>query len=222
MTEGFTADQPNQVVEGKDIRGTLRVRAPGVVVRNCRITGDGDGVGIDVTDGGTAVIEDTEVSGFANGISHSNWTARRVDIHSLTADGVKLGSNVLLEDSWIHDLTPDSDAHADGGQVQSGIENTVVRNSAIVVGGANAALFISPSLGPSSKGPLLIENNYLEGGNFTIQVVDGNHGEYFIDDISVVGNSFGPEHRYGTHRVNVPVTWEGNSVSETGEELPLE
>ena len=213
---GLTITTPGQVIDGLDIAGPVEVRAPGVLIRNSRIRGSGSGHGIYVRDG-SVTVEDTEISGFANGISHSNWTARRVDIHSMTADGVKLGSNVLLEDSWIHDLTPAPRAHADGGQVQSGVTDTVVRRNSIEVGSADAALFIAPSLGPSSAGPLILQQNYLDGGTFTVQIVDGDYGAFFIDDIRFRDNSFGEQHRYGTHRLNVPVSWSGNTMFGSGE-----
>ncbi|MCH9815906.1 MAG: hypothetical protein K0U64_05555 [Actinomycetia bacterium] len=219
-SSGFTVTTANQVIDGLDVQGSIQVDAPGVIIRNSRITGNGTGNGIRVLSG-DVTIEDTEIANFANGIAYSNWTARRVNVHSMTSDGVKLGSNVLLEDSWIHDLNPDSDAHADGGQVQTGVRNTIIRNNTISIGEGNSALFIAPSQGPNSPGPVIIEGNHLDGGNFTIQVVDGNHGEYFIDDIQVLNNTWGTDNRYGTHRTNVPVTWSGNTDYATGQAIPL-
>ena len=60
--------------------------------------------------------------------------------------------------------------------MQDGITNLVVRHNTIDVGvgaGVNSALFICPTFGPSTAGPILIENNYLSGGGYTIFVVDG-------------------------------------------------
>ena len=68
-----------------------------------------------------ALIEDVEIDGMGSasldsGISGGGWTARRVDIHGMS-DGVKLDSNVKLEDSYIHDLWTTAPApHSDGAQ----------------------------------------------------------------------------------------------------------
>ena len=79
---------------------------------------------------------------------------------------------------------------------------------------ANAALFIAPDLGPSSPGPLLIENNYLNGGNFTVYIVDGNNGQYFLGNITLRNNTFGRGAKYGATRINVPVTMTNNTYTD--------
>ena len=71
----------------------------------------------------------------------------------------------------------------------------VVRNNVInMVSGrevGNAALFIAPDLGPSSPGPVTITGNWLDGGNYTLFCVDGNNGQYFVDNITITDNRFG-------------------------------
>ena len=118
-SDEILADEPNQIIEGLVISGSVTVDAPGVVIRNSRISGAGP-YGIRVLSG-SATISDTEISGFDNGVAGDNWTGYRLNIHSMMDDGVKLGSNVTLQDSWIHDLTPSPDAHADGAQMQAGV-----------------------------------------------------------------------------------------------------
>ena len=206
----------NTVIDGLDISGSVEVRASGVVIRNSRIRGTGS-YGLYVRSG-SATITDSEISGgFENAIGYDNWTAIRVNIFGVGGDGVKLGSNTRLEDSWVHDLQPFSGAHADGAQLQAGETNIVVRHNTIDLAttpNANAALFIAPDLGPSSPGPLLIENNYLNGGNFTVYIVDGNNGQYYLDNITLRNNTFGRSHSYGALNVNVPVTLTNNTYTD--------
>ncbi len=207
----LTVTTPNQVIDGLDISGAVTINASGVVIRNSRIHGSGSGDGVRVVSG-SVTVQDSEIYGFENGIGYSNWTALRVNIHGTTGDGVKLGSNTTLQDSWIHDLTPAAGAHSDGGQMQSGVTNLVVRHNRIDLANSastNSALFLAPDLGPSTVGPVLVEKNYLSGGNFTVFVVDGNNGQYIVQNITVRDNTFG-DSSYGSARVNVPVTWSGN------------
>lgn len=210
----LTLTTPGQVVSGLDITGGVTVAAPNVVIKNSKVHGSGSGDGIRVLSG-NVTVQDSEIYGFENAIGYDNWTALRVNIHGDTGDGVKLGSNTTLQDSWIHDLTPAAGAHSDGGQMQSGVTNLVVRHNTIDMastGNANSALFMAPDLGPSTSGPVLVENNYLSGGNYTVYVVDGNNGQYYVSNITVRNNVFGSS-GFGPADVNVPVTWSGNTLA---------
>ena len=170
------------------------------------------------------VIEDTEITGGQNGIQFANWTCRRCNIHGQSQDGVKLGSNVLLEDSWIHDLAPESGAHADAAQMQNGVSNLVVRRNTLDSRGVgeagaphmgNAALFVAPSLGPNSDGPVLLENNLLAGGNFTLHFSDGNYGQYHQRGVTIRGNRWKRgTFRYGPVRVNDACAWTDNAFED--------
>lgn len=200
----------NAVIDAKDITGGVLIKAPGVVIKRSKIHGTGS-YGVQVLSGSVR-LEDSEIYGFENGIAFDNWTALRVDIHNVTDDATKLGDNVTLQDSWIHGLTPSAGAHADGGQMQSGVVNLVVRHNRIDVGAAgNAALFLAPDLGPSTNGPVTVADNILGGGNYTLFCVDGNNGQYYVKNISITGNRFMPVVGYGAARVNVPVTWSNNT-----------
>ena len=206
------------VIDSKNVTGSLIIRAKNVVIRNSKIHDDPSAVaGIYVDDAGSATITDSEIYNFQVAITYANWTAIRVNIHDITFDGMKASSNVRLQNSWVHDPRPSSDAHWDGVQVQDGVTNTVITGNNIDASGdANSALFLCPDLGPSTIGPLTITGNWLNGGNYTVYVLDGANGKYFISNISVTNNRFGHAGRYGPTDVNVPVTWSGNVWDDTG------
>jgi len=210
------------VIDGKDVSSALRIEAKNVVIRNSKIHGS-DAIGIDTTDSGGLTISDSEVYDFETGLVYSNFTAVRLDLHDLSYDGVKLSSNATVRDSWIHAPKPTPDAHWDGIQVQNGVVNTLIQGNNIDPSGAdtNSALFLCPDLGPTTAGPLTVTGNWLNGGNFTVNVLDGNNGQYFIRDIRVTNNRFGPDHKYGYSNVNVPITQSGNVVDATGAPLAL-
>ena len=213
---------PNEVVDGLDISGSVSVAAPGVVIKNSRIHGSAT-YGILVSSG-SVTIADTELYGSENAIAGDGWVAIRVNIHGVSEDGVKLGDNVTLQDSWIHDVTPSSGAHSDGGQMQSGVRNLVVKHNVIDMSSApsaNSALFLAPDLGPSSSGPVTIDGNWLDGGNYTLFCVDGNNGQYLVQNISITNNRFGRAGGYGPSRINVAVVQSGNVWSDTGVSLTL-
>lgn len=214
----MTVTQAGTVIDGKNITGQVLVKAKDVVIKNSRITGT-DFWGVLTSNGGTVTIQDSEIIGFSNAIGFDNWTAIRVEVRGQRQDGVKFGTNSLLQDSWIHDLNPESGAHSDGGQLQSGETNVTIRHNTIDLGttkNANAALFLAPDLGPTTNGPLVVENNKLNGGNYVVYCVDGNNGQYFVRDIRFTGNRFGDKFTYGRSNVNVPITQSGNVIDSTG------
>lgn len=206
---GLTVTTAGTVLDSLDISGTVVIDAPDVTIRNSRIVGD-QVYGVQVVSG-SVTITDSEIAGFENAIAGGGWTAHRLDIHSVTGDGVKVGSDVTLDTSWIHDLDPAPGAHADGVQMQSGVVNLVITGNTIDVGpDANSAIFLAPDLGPSTAGPVTVNGNWLDGGGYSLFCVDGASGRYFVDDISITNNRFGSQSRYGPVRINVPVTMSGN------------
>lgn len=220
-SESVTITQPDTVIDGLDITGSVTIRAENVVVRNSRITGPGY-YGVQVQSG-SVTISDSEIRGFHNAIAVvdvGRWTGSRLNIHSVTEDGLKMGSDSLLEDSWLHDFSPEPGAHADGIQISDAASNVTIRNNNIDIGVGperNAAIFIKPELGTKKVGRgMLIEGNYLSGGGYTLYALQTSRR---IDDITIRDNTFSGKYGYGTHSVDTPVTWEDNTVA--GAPLPL-
>jgi hypothetical protein len=221
-TGSMTVTTAGAVIDAKLVTGTITIAAPNVVIERTKFVGTGQSYAVYVQSG-SVTVQDCDVSGDYTGaaIAFDNWTMLRCDLHSLTNDGVKLGNHVLLQDTWMHNWATGPGAHADGGQVQNGISGTVVRHNSIDLPGANSALFIAPDLGPSSSGPLTIENNLLGGGGYTLFDVDGNSGQYYIGNISITGNRFLRDSTWGPVRNNVPVTWQKNVWNDTGGAISL-
>jgi hypothetical protein len=212
---GMTITQAGTVIDGADISGGVTVNAANVVIRRSKINGTGI-AGVYVQSG-NLTLEDTTITGFDTSVGGDNYTATRVEVTKGFSDGFKIGDNVTVQDSWCHDMTPSPGAHADCGQIQAGIRNVVIRRNWFDVAdvNGNAALFMAPDLGPSAPGPLLVENNVLGGGNFTLQCVDGDNGRYFITGITIRNNQFLRNSTYGPMRVNVPATVTGNIYRDT-------
>jgi hypothetical protein len=142
-----------------------------------------------------------------------------VDVNAMTGDGVKLGSNVTLENSWIHDNKPAPGSHFDGAQMFTGVTDlAVVDNRILVDDKSTSAIFLAPDLGPSTNGPVRVERNWLAGGQYTMYCVDGSDGKYVVKNITVADNTFEPTAATGQPvNVNVPVDWRNNTIAGTGE-----
>lgn len=130
-------------------------------------------------------IIDSELDGLGfadndSAVAGRNYTLTRVNIHG-TSDGVKLGSNVTIQESYIHDLAIFPGSHNDG--IQSlGSDNVVIRrNTVIVPQGATSAIMLSTE-SASSMRDIKIDNNLLGGGTYTVY---GGY-QHGVDDLSRV------------------------------------
>ncbi|MCZ7525046.1 MAG: right-handed parallel beta-helix repeat-containing protein [Acidimicrobiia bacterium] len=212
----LTISTPGAVIENVDVNGAITVHAPNVTIRNFRASN------IVQEGAGGMVLEDGEVHGFndpgfgGDGIVWADFTARRVDVHHVH-DGFKAHGDVLIESTWVHDLNarrgPGAGAggysHNDCVQVSSG-SNIVLRNSRFERCGLNAAVFIDADQGPIDN--VLVENNFIDGGGFTLYSIRSRSAPWFGVPTNVVirNNTFGNDHLFDYATISGNVVWEGN------------
>ncbi len=210
------------VIENLELRGTLRIEAEDVVVRNVWVYTTAQWTVYVAS--GSATLERMEIGHpdiiGERGIGGSNLRASGLDIHSVE-DGIKLGSNAHYTNVYVHDLDsagdkPHFDAvQADGGAMGASVTDSVL-SSIGPRGIGNAAVFLKTDLGPIAD--ITIANSYLEGGNYMNSVRDGGNG----DPTGVVfrDNRVGETFRYGVTRFNGEVVWAGNVWDTSG--VPVE
>ena len=206
------------------ITGMVRVQAPAQVVtfRNFTIDARGASYGLQNCYGVTScsqrvVLEDGAVFNTSSAPllarTSTSFRATRLDLYDSDGDAVKvLGSNIVVERSWFHDLGRGVDAHADGIQSQTAAANVVVRSNNCDMPvrewtpedpyNSNACW-----LGPAAN--VRIEGNWLNGGNYTIYCGPGIH---------LVNNRFGRDYRFGPI-AGVCSTNSGNVWDDTGAPL---
>lgn len=187
------------IVEGLDIQGEVQVLADDVTIRKCRIT-SGDFYPIRYFDNGNKglLVEDVEIAGTSAdvtaGLSFSNYTARRVNVHG-SADGFKADENVLIEDSWVHDLGNYPGQHNDG--VQSTVGHAVVIRHNRIEGASNACVQTGDENGTTND--LLIQCNWLSGGGYSLNIRGKN-----ITGVKVLRNRFKGDWAYGPWTIDDP------------------
>jgi hypothetical protein len=170
----YTISTPGAVVENKIFSRQVVIAADNVTIRNCLREGTVDYWGFLVNAGVTGtLIENVEIDGKNSssidaGIGgNGGWTGRRLNIHG-TNDGVKLDSDILLEDSYIHDLAVNnSGAHQDGMQSMGGSNVTIRHNriKARVGANQNAGVFLATDFSPLDN--YKTENNWISGGGYS-------------------------------------------------------
>jgi hypothetical protein len=189
-----------------------------VTIRNFTHDATGDIYAFRVNGTGRGLIlEDGEIFGMSSAaVLGPSFTARRLNIHDSGNDAFKpqpSGSantgDVLVESCYLHVLGTEDDAHGDGCQIQAthtydlifrGNNFDLPRD--ILPGSVHTSCFIVDEAAGSS-GSILIQHNWLNGGQATIYAGVPNN-------ISVIENRFGRD--YGTGLVSIgPVeTWTGN------------
>jgi hypothetical protein len=236
--ESLVPDQPSpRIVTSSDGQVIEDVHTTGVVVvhddvtiRNFRITRDdpdqwfaiallahsdtGADVAGTVIEDGQIVTRDTEGRPLASGgtaVNGSNLTVRRLDI-SYVENGVAC-SDCLVEDNFIHDLIETDVTHNDGFQAGKG-ENIIIRHNTILLPGQQtSSVILGTSAGPIDN--VLIEQNLLDGGAYTIFSRDSGNGP--PTNVTIKDNFFGRNYLYGVLSDDGPVAWENNVWADTGE-----
>jgi len=220
-----TISTANAVLDSLDISGSIIIAAANVVIKRCRIDAGGDAYCVEV-DSGNVTIQDCEMTNFAgSAVRWSDYVALRCDVHSFSGDGFKGSDNTTLQDSWIHDFQPAPTAHADGIQTESGATDLVIQHNTIdaAVAGTNSAIFLKNDLGTGdTPGPVLIDNNLISGGNYTLYAIPGGSG-FLMEGITVTNNHFvRGSAQYGAVDVAMTIdTWSGNVYSDNGEVITL-
>jgi hypothetical protein len=155
------------VIDGVDAPSIV-VNAPNVTIKNSRIHGRNTWLVQSKSTG--LVIQDSELDGEGannTAVGSSNFTLRRVDITG-SENGMDVGgSNVTVEDSYIHDLTTANGAHTDGAQIGEGAHDLVFRHNTIrpnpdAVWRSTSAIIMWDEDGTQNT-RVWIENNLLDG-----------------------------------------------------------
>ncbi len=161
------------VIDGKLITKPLVIAASAsnVTIKNSRIAAQGFWLVLNDAGAKNLQIIDTEMDGRGNtsndaAVAGRNYTLTRVNIHS-TVDGLKLGDNVTVQDSYIHDLVVSGDSHNDGMQ-SLGSNDVLIRHNTIIAPKASTSAIILSTGSADSMRRITIDNNLLGGGAYTV------------------------------------------------------
>jgi hypothetical protein len=207
---GFTITQNGAVYENLDVNGTIHINADNVTLRNFRLSGGGH-YGIQIESGHSGIlIEDGEITGSfqSAGILGVGFTGRRLYIHGMNCDAMKVqgsGGPTLVEYSYVTDM---SGSHLDGNHTRGGTNITFRYNNLDLVG-QNATLYNELVITN-----MVIENNWLDGGTYTVYCPYALNGS----TIYVRNNLFGRSYLYGTHAGNC-AEWSNNRWEDTGGQI---
>ena len=213
------------VLEDVDFTGRVHVRVDNLTLRNFKIDAAGANYGLyneqftsNISSG--LVAEDGEIVNASSSlVLGSNMTLRRLYLHESDADAIKAWSNSTVEGCYVTRLGRAVGAHADGVQQVTGSDcvyrgnNFDMPKDAPAPYKSNAAFIIQTGNGPIDN--VLIEGNWMNGGNFTVYVTDKGNGHGLPTNVRVRNNRFGRDFGFGIQQGGG--TWTGNVWDDTGE-----
>jgi hypothetical protein len=181
--------QDGTVLDGKDIKGDVDIQAQNVVLKNCRVVVSGSYWGIIIRSGSLTVTDCEIYGGGDSGQGIFNpyqrpLTVKRCDISGF-ADGI-MSDVGLVEDNYIHDLQGGPGSHHDGFQNGGGGPLTIRHNTILNPHGETSAIALFQDFGVPHD--VLIENNLLGGGGYTVYGGAGSKGT--ATNIKVLNNQF--------------------------------
>jgi hypothetical protein len=180
-------DKPNTVIDAKEIRGIVWVRASNVVIKRSLITGrhTSTDLALVMVQSGSVRIEDTEMyakspNAHIRGIIGSNFTLLRTDVHNVIDQMVITGDNVTVQSSWLHgNLHYKSDpnyggtpSHDDNAQISIGNNIKFLGNT--MEGSHSASLMVTQDRGPVRN--LQFIGNYVANGGCGLNLAEKKHG----------------------------------------------
>jgi hypothetical protein len=228
-----TYSTAGQVIVGKDFHGFVKVRGHNITFKDCVFRGraiTGNGWLLDTGGASNIVVEDSEFSpsvpeSGVNDMWAEGVSVYRSNIHG-GVDGLQGGQNILVQDSWIHDMTwfahdvnqNNGPTHNDGVQGfwdRSGI--TLLHNN----------IDLSNTNDPNANlqdgaSNVRVEGNWLNGGGC---ILNFHHKDSTtLTNIWIVNNRFGRSTKF-----NCPILIStktvlnqnsGNVWDDTGKPIP--
>ena len=204
-TPSRTVTADGTVIDGEKITGGLVIAAKNVTVRNSWIlesAGGANGSGvIRIAPGASATIVRTTLDG-SNATHTGIWyegaslVARGNNIHGVN-DGIFVwdADNFVIEDNYLHDFTTEAgNGHVDGFQTEGASHGIIRHNVFDVAQDQTSAVAIWNGRRDSSD--ILVENNLMTGGGFTVYAQDYSpseanpQGGYSVTDIRFLNNKF--------------------------------
>lgn len=159
-----TITQDGMVIENVNVTGWLIIDADNVVIRNMYLESN-DFWPLRVN-GQNVRIEDSTFVGGPNNQAPLAGTfhALRIDV-SGSPDGVTIGNDSSLTDSYVHDLVTFEGAHNDGVNADGRLRTSIIHNTILNSNSQTSAMYVGNTEEPSN---LIVRDNLLAGGGYTI------------------------------------------------------
>jgi hypothetical protein len=236
------------VIDGLEVSGCIFVEANNVTIKRSKVIrndqcGWSGAINTGYGEYSGTLIEDVEVDGAAPNspniesialVGVDNYTARRLHVHH-GGRAFNVGSNVVIEYSYIHDMYGAGDSHNSGIGSNSGINITIRHNNiscdigqpgnASNGGGCSGALVLYADTFGDQIGAidqLVVEENLFNSSSYCMLLYNPRtDGKYSVQN-NLFGVSLFPDcGEYGPVDIlmtqGATLTWQGNTWYAPGE-----
>jgi hypothetical protein len=215
----ITVTKDGTVIDGKDVHGEITVKADDVTIRNTRVSSKTPAYPIHVTSGvkGTVIdhveVDNMDSTGIGIYFQGGSGVVRHANVHS-GEDGIRIeADDVTIADSYIHDLFRQPGGHHDIIQIRRGDDVTITGNTLMAYKKStddpmNSSIQIGSLLGSKPISNLRVTDNFMDGGNFTVN--GGGRGE--VSSAVYSGNRFGRDCKYAVEGNLQNSTWSDTNV----------
>lgn len=185
----------NAVIDGVNLEGCILIDqgVTAVTIQRSRLN-TACPYGIRLADLNTEIdlkVIDTEIIGSAVQLSAAGFTWQRVNAHGFTGKAALMGSNTLVEDSYIHDPVCNPPNHLSGIGTNGSASNITMRHNNVDVKPTDCtsgAISNYDDFGPFSN--VLIENNLINSGGYCLKA-GFEEGAASGANMTVRNNTFG-------------------------------
>ncbi|MGF9764874.1 hypothetical protein AAII07_58400 [Microvirga sp. 0TCS3.31] len=175
------------ILDGLNITGSVIIRANNVTLKNSNVTSGGYyGIRVDTGYTGAHVIN-CDIDGRGQGIGS----------HGIQGSGTFIGNEIrgfengitinagtsTIRSNYIHNLAAQGSPHFDGIQVQGGQNGVLIENNTIILTSSQTgAIFLQSYFGNINN--VMIRNNYVDGGGYTMYFDGSKNTTYRMTDIT--------------------------------------
>ena len=208
-------DTNDTVLDSALITCDLRIDANNVTIRRSLIEAGGPWAVYKPDQFTGLTVTDVEIAGRPGcqaALAFSHYTATRLNIHGC-ADGARVDAAATVQDSWIHDFWNGRQngqqvgAVAHDGISTTGGSNLTIRHNRIDNPRSdNSCIMIGGQYGEPSN--VVIENNYLDGGNYSIFLAPNGTNRV------IRNNTFTRTYLTGPADVGGSYVWSGNVFTD--------
>jgi len=219
---GITVTTNGAVIDAMDFNGSVNIDADDVTLKRSRIVAGGYWAVNILPNHKNVTVEDCYIdngTGGGEGIQIQEQTnlqlLRNEIVHG--ADGISIGGaqTALIQDNYIHDLRGTPDSHFDGVQTDSVHNLTFRHNTIINQYDQTSAIMLGTDWG--SYDGVVIDNNRLSGGDYTIYAASGGAGTG--NNVQVTNNRLGTGQYGYLVREATNITASGNVDDVSGKPI---
>jgi hypothetical protein len=199
----LTATKPGTFYSHLDVSNCVDIEADNITITQSIIHCARTAPAVYVHAGfGRVTLDQIEIDGGGKTnacVGYDGFTIRRSNLHDCI-DGIDFGSDVTVENCFVHDLSRLDGTHNDTLQTVGG-DNVLIKDNTLEAYRADTKDLMNSAIQTGHlKGDLanvVVDHNFMDGGNYTVNAGSTSRSGHSITGYVFKNNVFGRRSRYG-------------------------